>query len=45
MLFSSFVSWVKESVLQNIAEDNFSDSKLVDTYNRAMGYMYTFLLV
>lgn len=43
MLFSSFVSWVKESVLQNIAEDNFSDSKLVDTYNRAMGYMYNFL--
>ena len=43
MLFSQFISWVKDSVLQNIADDNFSETKLVDTCNFCLSYIYNTL--
>lgn len=43
MIFQNFIQDFKEWILQNISDDNFSNTRLVNEYNWAAWYMFRFL--
>lgn len=43
MIFQNFIQDFKDWILQNISDDNFSETRLVNEYNWAASYIFRFL--